>query len=109
MATIEECRAALEEFAAKLGGMDESAKSLVRTVSLRVPDLDTTFNGTLRTGALEEVTTEPRDRAQIRLTIGSDDFVALVAGELNFASALARGRVKIDASFRDMLMLRKLL
>jgi len=109
VATIEECRAALEEFAAKLGGMDESAKSLVRTVSLRVPDLDTTFHGTLRTGALEAVTTEPRDRAQIRLTIGSDDFVALVAGELNFASALARGRVKIEASFRDMLMLRKLL
>lgn len=109
MATIEECRTALDEFAAKLGGMDDSAKSLVRTVSLRLPDLDTTYNGTLREGTLEGVTTEPRERAQIRLTIGSDDFVALVAGQLNFASALARGRVKIDASFRDMLTLRKLL
>ena len=106
---MEECRTALDEFAAKLGGMDESAKSLVRTVSLRIPDLDTTYHGTLRAGALEGVTTGPGDRAQIRLTINSDDFVALVAGQLNFASALARGRVKIEASFRDMLMLRKML
>ena len=109
MATIEECRTALGEFAAKLGGMDDSAKSLVRTVSLRVPDLDTTFSGTLRHGTLEGVTTEPAERAQIRLTIGSDDFVAMVAGHLNFASALARGRVKIEAGIRDMLLLRKIM
>ena len=44
MATIEECAAALEKFAAKLGGMDESNKQLVRTVSLKVPDLDVTFH-----------------------------------------------------------------
>ncbi len=109
MATIEECRETLKEFAGKLGGMDESNKNLVRTVSLKVPDLDTTFHGTLREGALEDVTTEPRDRAQIRLTIGSDDLVALVAGQLNFASAWARGRVKLEASFSDLLRLRKLL
>ena len=108
MATIEECREALKEFAGKLGQMDESNKKLVRTVSLKVPDLDTTFHGTLRAGALEDVTTEPRDRAQIRLTINSDDLVSLVAGELNFASAWARGRVKLEASFSDLLRLRKL-
>jgi hypothetical protein len=109
VATIEECRTALDEFAAKLGGMDDSTRTLVRTVSLRIPDLDTTYSGTLRAGTLEGVTTEPRERAQIRLTISSDDFVSLVAGDLNFASALARGRVKIEAGFRDMLTLRKLL
>jgi alkyl sulfatase BDS1-like metallo-beta-lactamase superfamily hydrolase len=109
VATIEECAAALQDFAAKLGRMDDANKVLVRTVSLRVPDLDTTFHGTLRHGALEDVTTEPRDRAQIRLTIGSDDLLALVAGDLNFASAWARGRVKLEASFGDLLKLRRLL
>ena len=84
-------------------------KSLVRTVSLRVPDLDTTFQGTLRSGVLEDVTTEPRDRAQIRLTINSDDLIQLVDGDLNFASSWARGRVKLEASFGDLLKLRKLL
>jgi hypothetical protein len=109
VATIEECAAALDKFAAKLGGMDEANKGLVRTVSLRVPDLDVTFHGMLRSGVLEDVTTEPRDRAQIRLTIGSDDLILLVDGELNFASAWARGRVKLEASFGDLLKLRKLL
>ena len=109
MATMEECAAALDEFATKLGGMDESDKGLVRTVSLRVPDLDVTFHGVLRAGVLEDVTTEPRDRAQIRLTITSDDLVRLVAGQLNFASSWARGRVKLEASFGDLLKLRKLL
>lgn len=109
MATIEECAAALQEFAGKLGGMDESNKSLVRSVSLQVPDLDVTFHGMLRSGVLEDVTTEPRDRAQIRLTINSDDLIQLVDGDLNFASAWARGRVKLEASFGDLLKLRKLL
>jgi hypothetical protein len=108
VATIEECREALKEFAAKLGDMDESNKKLVRTVSLKVPDLDVTFHGTLREGTLEDVTTEPRERAQVRLTINSDDLIKLVAGDLNFASAWARGRVKLEASFSDLLRLRKL-
>jgi hypothetical protein len=108
VATIEECREALKEFAGKLGEMDESDKKLVRTVSLKVPDLDVTFHGTLRDGKLEDVTTEPRERAQVRLTITSDDLVKLVAGDLNFASAWARGRVKLEASFSDLLRLRKL-
>ena len=109
MATIDECREALKEFAGNLGGMDESNKNLVRTVSLRVPDLDVTFHGVLRAGALEDITTEPRERAQVRLTINSDDLIALVAGDLNFASAWARGRVKLEAGFSDLLRLRKLL
>ena len=109
MATIEQCQEALKEFAGKLGGMDDSNKTLVRTVSLRVPDLDITFHGVLREGSLEDVSTEPKERAQIRLTINSDDLIALVAGDLNFASAWARGRVKLEASFSDLLRLRKLL
>jgi hypothetical protein len=109
VATIDECREALKEFAGKLGGMDDSNKNLVRTVSLRVPDLDLTFHGVLREGALEDITTEPKERAQVRLTINSDDLLALVAGDLNFAAAWARGRVKLEASFSDLLRLRKLL
>jgi len=109
VATIDECREALKEFAGKLGGMDESNKNLVRTVSLRVPDLDVTFHGVLRAGALEDITTEPKERAQVRMTIKSDDLIALVAGDLNFASAWARGRVKLEAGFSDLLRLRKLL
>ena len=47
--------------------------------------------------------------AKIRLGVASDDLLALVAGELNFASAWASGRVSVKASFGDLLKLRKLL
>jgi hypothetical protein len=38
-----------------------------------------------------------------------DDLVALVDGELHFAKAWGAGRVKLEAGFRDLLQLRKLL
>ena len=39
----------------------------------------------------------------------SDDLVALLNGELPVASAWASGRVKLDASFLDLVKLRKLM
>jgi len=64
------------EVRGKLGGMDESNRSLVRTSLSARPDVTSTAQ--LRAGRVEDVTTEPRDRAQIRLTIRSDDLLALV-------------------------------
>lgn len=113
MATVEECRKALEELSAKMGraeGETRKATQLDRSLSCRVTDLDVTFSGRLRDGALHDIDTEPRtDKAQIRLSLTGDDLIALVAGKLNFGAAWAKGRVKLDASFKDLLVLRKLL
>lgn len=113
MATVDECRSALEQFSAKLGGAEGElgrAAHLDRSLSCRIPDLGVTFRGHLRGGALHDITTEPgTDKAQIRLEAGSDDLVALVHGDLDFAPAWARGRIKLDASLKDLLTLRKLL
>ncbi|MET7303196.1 alkyl sulfatase C-terminal domain-containing protein [Embleya sp. NPDC005575] len=113
MATVEECRRALEELSAKMGraeGDTRKAAQLDRSLSCRVTDLDVTFSGQLRDGALHDIDTEPRTgKAQIRLTMTGDDLIALVAGDLNFAAAWAKGRVKLEASFKDLLVLRKLL
>ncbi|WP_406287822.1 alkyl sulfatase C-terminal domain-containing protein [Embleya sp. NBC_00896] len=112
MATVEECRTALEELSAKMGraeGDTRKATQLNRSLSCHVTDLRVTFAGQLRDGALHDIDTEPRaEKAQIRLTMSGDDLVALVAGDLNFAAAWAKGRVKLEASFRDLLVLRKL-
>lgn len=111
MATIEECRSALARLSSALRGMEPDARDLHvldRTVSCRVPDLDVVFTGRLDGEGLHDISTEPAPRAQIRLTIPSDDLVELADGELNFASAWARGRLKVDASFGDLLRLRKL-
>lgn len=111
MATIEECHSALSRLSAALRGMDAEERDrsvLERSVSCTVPDLNATFSGRLDGAGFHDIRTDPAPRAQIRLTIGSDDLVAFADGQLNFTSAWARGRVKVDASFGDLLRLRKL-
>lgn len=111
MATLEECQSALTRLSGALRGMDSATRStqvLDRTVSCQVPDLDVTFNGRLDGDGFHDITTDPAPRAQIRLTAASDDLVALADGQLNFATAWSRGKVKIDASLGDLLKLRKL-
>src|SRR3978361_1140604 len=112
MATKRECEAALRGLAKRLDGVDDSLKKRHapdRTVSCRIPDLDTTFSGRLTSGVLCDITNEPLDDAQIRLTVSSDDLLAVTAGELPFSSAWAAGRLKIEASVMDMIRLRTML
>lgn len=114
VATLEQCRAAVEELARRLATLDHDRRrehARDRTVSCRLPDLDVTFHGRLHEGHLVDVTTSS-DRhqtpADLRLRLSSDDLVALVDGSLPVAQAWATGRLKIDASLRDLLRLRSM-
>lgn len=114
MATLEECRTALERFAENLGAADgdvRRAAAMDRSLSCTITDLGVTFVGRLVDGRVQDVVTapDPAQKAQIRLAMTGDDLVALVAGELNFARAWGSGRVKLEAGFRDLLRLRSLL
>ncbi|MCK7623247.1 SCP2 sterol-binding domain-containing protein [Streptomyces sp. RS10V-4] len=115
MATLDQCRAALDRLAQNLSSADgevRGAAALDRSVSCRITDLDTTFTGRLAGGALRDVscvTGPPPEKADIRLTMTGDDLVALVDGRLNFARAWSSGRVKLEAGLRDLLRLRTLL
>jgi predicted lipid carrier protein YhbT len=115
MATIEECRAALEKLSDNMQqaeGDVATAASMDRSVSCRITDLDVTFVGRMAGGRIvvrDTIQGPPKEKAQIRLTMAGDDLVALVNGELNFAKAWGSGRVKLEAGLRDLLQLRKLL
>jgi hypothetical protein len=115
MATIEECRSALEKLSDNLAGADgdvRTAAALDRSLSCRITDLDITFVGRLEDGRIEVLHTlqgPPREKAQIRLTMTGDDLVAMVDGHLNFAKAWGSGRVKLEAAVLDVFRLRKLL
>ena len=115
MATIEECRAALEKLSDNMGSAEGDARtaaSLDRSVSCRITDLDVTFVGRMTGGRIvvrDTLQGPPPEKAQIRLTMTGDDLVSLVDGELNFAKAWGSGRVKLEAGLRDLLQLRKLL
>ncbi|MGW0825605.1 SCP2 sterol-binding domain-containing protein [Streptomyces sp. NPDC002845] len=115
MATIEECRSALDKLSDNMAGAEgdvREAVSLDRSLSCRITDLDITFVGRLKGGRIEVTDTlqgPPREKAEIRLTMNGDDLVAMVDGELNFAKAWGAGRVKLEAGLRDLFRLRKLL
>ena len=110
MATIEECRAALQSIAGRLAGEPGSAPKidLDRSIACHIRDLDAYFHGRLKDGSIQALNDGDDPKAQIRLAMAGDDLLALVRGDLHFASAWATGRVSIKASFGDLLMLRKL-
>ncbi|KIZ17832.1 sterol-binding protein [Streptomyces natalensis] len=115
MATLDQCRAALDRLAQNMTTADgnmRSAAALDRSLSCRITDLDVTFLGRLADGTIRDVTQAPGpppSRAEIRLAMSGDDLVALVDGRLNFARAWGSGRVRLEASLRDLLRLRTLL
>ena len=115
MATLDQCRAALDRLAQNLSSADgnvRSAAAFDRSLSCRITDLDVTFLGRLSHGALQDVASvpgPPPHKAEIRLSMAGDDLVDLVDGKLNFAKAWGSGRVKLEAGLRDLLRLRTLL
>ncbi|MFI9629832.1 SCP2 sterol-binding domain-containing protein [Streptomyces sp. NPDC052042] len=115
MATMAECRSALDKLSdnlAEASGDVRSAATLDRSLSCHVKDLDVTFTGRLVDGRIQVLDTAdgpPRERAEIRLAMNGDDLVAMVDGQLDFARAWGSGRVRLEAGFRDLLRLRSLL
>lgn len=113
MATVEEARTALERIAARLTEVDADklAEHVVeRTISCRVPDLGLVFLTRIHEGGLDDFrTVDDADVAQVRLTVSSDDLVALADDRLRVGRAWAAGRLKVEASLRDLLRLKKIL
>ncbi|MEU2348577.1 sterol-binding protein [Modestobacter sp. NPDC049651] len=103
---------ALTGFVGRLAA-SEGARGLDRTVSCRLTDLRQVVHGRLAAGSVHDMTAEPDGpavpKADIRLTMTSDDLLALTSGRLAFGPAWAGGRVKLEAGLRDMLRLRSLL
>jgi putative sterol carrier protein len=112
VASSEECEAALNHLAARFTEVDEEVRrrhASDRTISCRIPDLGVTYSGQLRDGMIEDIDTGEGNRAHIRLTVASDDLVALTAGQLRLTTAWATGKLRVEASIRDLWKLRSLL
>ena len=114
MATAEECREALQALTNRLGEMPEQDRSSYfsnRSFSCHVTDLGVTFVTRITEHGAEPVKEAALDEppADIRLAGTSDDVVALAETPANIARMWMSGRVKIQASIRDLLALRRLL
>lgn len=108
MATAEQCERALHQLADRLTASDTSRRTLSydRSLTCTIRDLDIVFSGRLKDGQLLDIGRTTTKDAHVRLTMGSDDLVALVDGTLKLAPALATGRVKIEAGVLDLVRLR---
>lgn len=112
MATADECRTALEAFAATLAANGDQVKrklSFERTLACDITDLGISFHGKFSQGVLGAITDGDDPTAAIRMTVSSDDLVALVNGDLEFGKAFASGQVKLKASIMDLLKLKGML
>ena len=110
MATVEQCELALQTLADRLASNGSSARTLDfdRTLTCTIRDLRVIFAGRLAEGRLVDIAQATSRDAQVRLTLSSDDLVALVDGKLKTAAAFATGRLRVEASLRDMLKLRSI-
>ncbi|MGY1815757.1 SCP2 sterol-binding domain-containing protein [Blastococcus sp. SYSU D00820] len=109
---MEQCLTALQGIMGDLAAKP-AAQGLDRTLSCRLTDLGRIVRGRLAGGSVRDLHDEDdvpgAPKADIRLTMTSDDLLALTDGKLSFGPAWASGRVKLEAGLRDMLRLRSLL
>ena len=112
MATIDECTTALQGVLDPIAS-SKAAEGLDRSLSCRLTDLDQVLLGRLTEGEVRDLHAVPDGpsvpKADIRLTMSSDDLLALTRGEVSFAKAWSSGRLKLDAGIRDILRLRSLI
>ncbi|TDC37807.1 SCP2 sterol-binding domain-containing protein [Micromonospora sp. KC213] len=111
MASVDECRQALRDLAARLDRhADVQGRiDLDRTLACRITDLDTAFHGRLAGGRLVDLADGDDPKAKIALVANSDDLLALVRGQLDITKAIAARRVSLKANPFDLMKLRKLL
>jgi hypothetical protein len=109
VAAIEQCMTALQGVLGEIAS-HKATQGLDRSVSCRFPDLGQALLGRLHDGTFSDV--RPVDdgpdlpRADVRLTMDSDDLVAMTEGRLSFPKAMLAGKVKIEAPLKDMFRLR---
>jgi putative sterol carrier protein len=112
MATVDECRNVLEKLSGKVAAKSGDFADLSdfeRTLVCDITDLDVSFQGTLTNGKLDGVTEGDNPDADVRVSVASDDLIALSQKQLKPAKAFLTGKVKVKANVKDLNKLRKAL
>lgn len=110
MASTEEVERKLEELIARLGSERELGRTLPDrwTLALHVGDLDADWWTEVEGGRPGPLRRGAPDDPDITITADSDDLVALLDGDGSLFSAYLSDWVRIEASFSDLLHLRRL-
>ena len=112
MTSAEECRLALQKLAGRLSELSPAERDQYfgnRTISVAISDLNVTYVSVLGAGNDPVREAAPGDPpADIRITAKSDEVISLAEQPMNIARAWMTGRVKIEASMKDLFRLRRL-
>ena len=115
MATKREVERKLRELMKRLEDSDSEVRGSLagalpesRVVEVVLSDLGRSYWTELAGGAMGALHEGVPPNPEIRVRVASDDLVDLVDGRRSLFSACLAGKVKIDASFSDLLRLRKL-
>jgi hypothetical protein len=111
--TAQECQEALQKLAGRLSELTAEERQEYfgnRSISVTVSDLGVTFVSVLGAGEDPVRVAGPGEpQADMRLTGDSDQVIALAESPMNIARAWVSGKVKIEASMKDLFRLRRLL
>ena len=113
VATRAEVDRTLRELVGRLDGADLNGANLpsdTRTILCVVTDLNLTYRAEYAKGRIRKlrVVKERAGEADVRITLPSDELVALSEGRSSLPMALLFGRIRVDANARDLLLLRQL-
>lgn len=113
VATREKVDRTLRELVGRLDGAeldDAKLPSDTRTIVCVITDLDVVYRAEYTKGRIRKLRTVKTDGdgADVRITVVSDELVALAEGRSSLPMALLFGRIRVDANARDLLLLRQL-
>jgi SCP-2 sterol transfer family len=113
VATKDEVGRAIERLMARLDGNEDNVRSAIpgrKVMGCHVTDLDASWFSVIEDGHVSPPTEAPPpdERVSVLLKLRSDDLIDLVEDRLSFMSAFLSGKVRVDASFTDLLRMRTL-
>jgi SCP-2 sterol transfer family len=114
VATKRQVETKLRELIRRLADTQEGVSALSdalpepRVIEVYVTDLDAAYWAELAGGRMGPLQRGSPDRADMRLEATSDDLVDVLDGRRSMFSSYIAGRVKVEASFADIMRLRKL-
>lgn len=110
VATPEEVERTMRDLVSRLEQLDDGQRALLpsrRSIEAHCPDLDLTWHATLEGGRVTTFAAGPSPRRwQIRVSVRSDDLLAMYEQRLDVRQAYLSDRLQIRASMTDLLRLR---
>lgn len=113
MASRAEVDRTLRKLVKRLDGADLDDADLPsdqRTILCSITDLGVEYRADYAKGRIRKlrVTEDADAAADVRISVSSDELIALADGKSSLPMALLFGRIRVDANARDLLLLRQL-